>query len=195
MAALLEKKTFRFRIIRELTIIFVVILGTYFSSMQLRSSIDQINTTIITQNNIYGLRELHKTTFDLLNEHLRSMKALRSQIELALPPTEDISEFLKIIDTYALKHGVSANTAVGSAVVTSIKQDSIALQTITITIDVTGEVTAIRSYIDDIEHLPYFFSINSVDDKRDPQRPAFRRTLLSGTLWTKPEQTLTQRQQ
>lgn len=195
MSALLEKKTFRFRIIRESVIISAVILGTYFLSMQLRTVIGQINATIITQNNIYGLHELHKETFDLLNEHLRSIKSLRTQIDLAYPPTEDISEFLKIIDTYATKHGVVANTVLGSATVSTIKQDDIALQTIAITIDITGEVTAIRSYIDELEHLPYFFGISSIDDKRDPQRPAFRRTMLSGTLWTKPEQTLTQRQQ
>jgi Tfp pilus assembly protein PilO len=195
MASLLDKKTFRFRIIRESLLIFVIILSTYFLGAQLRGRIEQINGTIIAENNLYGLTQFHKETFDLLNEHLRSIRELRDQIIRALPPTEDIREFLKILDTYALKHGVLTSVGVGAATVTNIKVNDVTLQAITINIDLTGELTAVRAYITEIEHLPYFFTITNINEKRDPTKPAFRHTIITGTLWTKPEQTLTQRQQ
>ncbi|HXK37680.1 MAG TPA: hypothetical protein VJ579_01275 [Candidatus Paceibacterota bacterium] len=195
MSSLLDKKTFRFRIIRESTLILVIILCTYIVSNQLRDRIGQINGTIISENNLYGLTQFRKETFDILGEHLRSMKELREQITRALPPTEDIREFLKILETYALKHGVAATIGVGAATITNIKTDNISLQAITIHIDVTGELSAVRAYIREIEHLPYFFTITNIDEKRDLNQPAFRHTIIAGTLWTKPEQTLTQRQQ
>lgn len=195
MASLLDKKTFRFRIARESMLIFVVILSTYFLSMQLRAHIESINQTIIEENNLYSLRDIHKNTFNLLNEHLRAIRELHLQINNALPPTEDISEFLKTLDTYATKHGVLITTSVGSAAVSDLKLGKIALQTITITIGLNGESGAVRSYISEIEHLPYFFALTSIDERRDTAKPTIQHTVLSGTLWTKPEQTLTQRQQ
>lgn len=195
MASLLDTKTFRLRILRELAIILAVILSTYIIDIQLRSRIEQIDNTIISQNSIYGLEQYHKETFDLLNQHLRNIHEIRDEINRALPPTEDIREFLKILDTYAQKHGVAMNLSVGTAVVSPIRQDDVSLQTIAIDISVGGEVNAIRAYIGELEHLPYFFTINTIDEKRDPAKPAFRQTVISGTLWTRPEQTLTQRQQ
>lgn len=195
MASLLDKKTFRFRIIRESGLIALIILGTFFATAQIKKHIEQVNGAIIAENSLYGMRQFQKDSFDALNEHLRSIQMLRDQITRALPPTEDIREFQKILDTFAQKRGVLATVAVGGVTPSTIKLGNITLQTITISIDITGETNAIRGYISEVEHLPYFFTITNFDEKRDPTKPASRHTILTGTLWTKPEQTLTQREQ
>jgi hypothetical protein len=195
MASLLDKKTFRFRIIRESIIILVVILSTYVIDQQLRAQITQVNGTIVAENDLYGLHLIHKETYDILNEQLRAIRSIHAQINQALPPTEDIRDFLNILDTYAKKHGVITSINVGTAVVSDIKDGDVALQTIAMSIDINGEVNAVRGYIAELEHLPYFFTITNIDEKRDLAQAAFRHTVIAGTLWTKPQQALTQRQQ
>ena len=195
MSSPLDKKTFRFRIARESIFIFVAILGTYFLIGQLRAHIEQVNSAIVAENNLYGLRELHRDSYALLDARLTAIRNLEDQINHALPPTEDIRDFLALLETYANKHGVKFSSSVGSVSVSSIKEDTVALQTITIAIDLSGELGAVRGYIADLEHLPYFFTITSINEHQDSTNPSFKHTVISGTLWTKPQQTLTQMQQ
>ncbi len=195
MASLLDKTTFRIRIIRESALILVVIFATYLINIQLRVQIEQTDAAIVSENNLYGLREYHQETFDLLEQRLVAMKAITERIDKALPATEDIGDFLTILSTYGAKNGVVVNVSVGTAAISTIQKDGVALQTIAIAIDVNGEANALRQYINAIEHLPYFFAISGIDERRDPAKPGFRHLVIAGTLWTKPTQTLTQMQQ
>lgn len=194
MATLLNKKTFYIRIIREAGITLMLVLLSYFVIAALRDQIMQVNTTIYTTQETRALRDFYETTYTQMHAQMNDITDAKRSISAALPATEDIREFLDMLNTLGTKHAVAIQVGVGSAQPDAIAYESIALRTIVFTIDARGQIQNIRKFVTDIEKLPYFFTIMSIEERSLGTASSERALTIRSKLWTKPEQVLTRMQ-
>ncbi len=181
-------------VLKEISIIFVISITAFLFIKEVRAQITEVNDVIYIANETNTLRDFYKETYDKYNKDIQNIADAQKAISTSLPPTEDIREFLGVLNTYATKNNVEVNISVGGAQIDSAKYEDIALRTIPITLSVNGQTQNIRSYVGEIEKLPYFWTIISYDEKALDQVAKQRIAVINTKLWTKPEQLLTRMQ-
>lgn len=189
-----NKRILLFGILKETAIISFFVLVSYYSVTALREQIDIVNTNIQNNNEIDAVRDSYKETYDKYSKSTEEIINVKKILLSALPPTEDLREFLGILNTIASKNSVTANIGMGDSQIDTIKYEDIPLRTIPLTINIQGQKDNIRSYIADIEKLPYFFTITSLDEKSIDEASKKRVTTMTAKLWTEPAQVLTRTQ-
>lgn len=190
----LNKQSFTLLIYRELRVIVLVIAIAFFVIYQIRGQITDVNDNIYTANELSTLREFYKDTYENMYKQLGNITDAKRIITSALPPTEDLREFLGVLNTFGAKHSVDIQTNIGETKLDSITYEDIPLRTVGITINLRGSIKNVRDYIADIEKLSYFFTIISIDERSSDATATQRSTTVQGKLWTKPEQMLTRTQ-
>lgn len=188
------KKILLKNIVKELGIILAIVILTFFTIKEIRAQIDDINLNIFKTNEITSTRAFYKETYEKYNKDIQDIINANQVILRALPPTEDIREFMGILNTYGAKHSVEINVNAGPAQIDTIAIGDVRLQTIPVSISISGAFQNIRDYIKDIESLPYFFTITNLEEHSIDATSKNRGIVISAKLWTKPEQDLTKMQ-
>lgn len=189
-----NKTSYILSTLKELKFTFVVILLTIFSIYQIRLQISKVNENIYNTNKMNSTREFYKNTYESLHEQIPNIIITKNIIAAALPPTEDTRDFIELLNTYGKKHSLDIQTNVGESQLETVTYADIPLRTLPISINASGPIDNIRGFIDDIEHVPYFFSILSLEERGIDVATKQRVVTIQTKLWTKPVQVITRMQ-
>lgn len=189
-----NKKLLLIGVLKESIAIFVILIISYLSIGVFRDHINSVNANIKSNAEVDALRNSYKETYDKYSKSLENISNAKKTILQALPPTEDLREFMGILNTIASKNSITANVGIGESQVDVIHFEDIPLRTIPFTISIQGSTDNVRAYISDIEKLPYFFTLQSYDEKAIDETAKKRNVIITAKLWTKPDQLLTKMQ-
>lgn len=188
------KKSYLVQTLKGLRVTALVIVFTMVAIYQIRVEIASVNKDILNTNKMNSTREFYRDTYELLHRQIPGIINTKNIIAAALLPTEDSSEFLELLKTFGTKHSLVIQTNVGETQLETVSYEDIPLRTLPITISVSGPIDNIRSFIYDIEHVPYFFSIVSIDERGVDIATKKRIATIKAKLWTKPDQVITRMQ-
>lgn len=189
-----NKISFIMETLKGLRFTFVVIILTVVFIYQIRGEIEKVNKDIITANKANATISSYRNTYETLNKKVPDIISSKNMLSQALPPTEDSREFIELLKTYGKKHNLDIVTNVGDSQLETITYSNIPLRTLPITINAIGNQENIRNFIRDIEKVPYFFSITSVDERGSDIATKQRTISIQSKLWTKPDQVITRMQ-
>jgi hypothetical protein len=189
-----NKTSYILNTLKELRFTFYIIALTIIAIFQIRIQINKVSENIAGANKINTTISSYRTTYESLHSKVPGIILTRNILASALPPTEDSREFTELLNTFGKKHSLDIQTNVGDSQLETITYSNIPLRTLPITINVIGTLENIRNFIGDIEKVPYFFSIVSIDERGKDTTTQQRTTTIQSKLWTKPDQIITRMQ-
>lgn len=180
---------YQIRIAKELGIIAGIVFVGVVSISILQNRIENSVITGANTRSTANKATNELMRFDNLRKELSATNDVYEGSLNALLPTEDIHTLTDAIQGLAGKHGVVVNLS-AAAPISGPSNGILKLFSIDTNLQVAGSKSAVRSFIADVEKLPYFCSILRFSENYDELKNTVN-TQLALRLWTKGTQVLT----
>lgn len=180
---------YQIRIAKELGIIAGVVFVGIISISILQGRIESSVLTGAGARSAANKANNELMRFDNLRKELSATNDVYEGSLNALLPTEDIHTLTDAIQGLAGKHGVAVNLS-AAAPTAGPSNGALKLFSIDTNLQITGSRSAVRSFIADMEKLPYFYSILRFSENYDELKNTVN-TQLAVRLWAKGTQVLT----
>ena len=124
--------------------------------------ITKISTSLAEKKRLSLLLQRKSETTRQLAQDLAVVGDNDKKILAALPPAQNILDFIGVLDNLAAKNSIKQTTKFNTPVPVSPEGgEGISIQKIDYSISLSGNVFTLMSYLKDFENLPYFTKINS----------------------------------
>lgn len=146
---------FFFRILASVIVASIIITACV-------GQINKINASIIEKNKLARILDQKSETLRELEQNLAVIGTNDKKILEALPPSNNILDFIAVLENLAARTSVRQTMRFGTPVaVTPAEAKGVGIARIDYTMAISGNVHTLFNYMKNFEHLPYFTRINS----------------------------------
>lgn len=149
---------------RHALIMFAAVGITIIVLLFFTKKIELITSTVIKNRNLVSMLEKRTELFSTLKRDTLLVGTNDKQIESAFPPADNILEFISVLDSLALKNGVTQSFHFDNPTPASDITAPFPLSIIGYSNSISGgNVSFLSNYLKGFEGLPYFTKINSLN--------------------------------
>src|SRR3989344_1291608 len=147
---------------RNMAIALAAVAVSLFAIFFLTKQIEHISETVALNHRLANELEKRSGLFEVLKRDAQIIGINDIRIENAFPPSNNILEFINILDSLAAKIGI-AQTYRFETPVSSAISDSFPMSTILYTNSFGTNVPTFLNYLKEFEKLPYFTNIEGLN--------------------------------
>jgi Tfp pilus assembly protein PilO len=126
------------------------------------NQITKISRSILEKKRLATILEQKSETLRQLEQDLAIIGTGDAKIREALPPSNNILDFIAVLEALAVRSSVKQTTRFGTPTpVTPEGSEGMPIAKIDYSISINGNVHTLYSYLKNFENLPYFTRINS----------------------------------
>lgn len=173
---------------RNILISLIAVLVAFFSIVFIKNEIERITNTIILNHKLEASLKNRIELSSKIKQEVQIVGKNDILIENAFIPSNNISDFINILDSTASKNLIIQSYRFETPIPSTISE-TFPLSTISYTNDLTTDIKSFSSYLKNYESLPYFTKIESLDissqDKTGwigPSNISLKATLLTKTI-------------
>lgn len=124
--------------------------------------ITRISNSMAEKTALTSLMESRNDIILKLKNDLEPIGNKKVKIEQALPPADNILEFIGALESLAAKHSLTQNIKFSSPIpLAAVAGESLNFYSIDYNLTLNGSVSTLILYLKDFERLPYFSGVNS----------------------------------